>query len=284
VLERIRGIESTGDDRPTLYPPPLRRALPDGLGLRRFPALVFGCLRDYRQLSACYRPPRSGNEQHRLRFESWGLDHPASSVRALARRLGATVQDVAFAALFQELGRLYPEEQRFSSRRSQLALAAAVDLRKHLKPELANAMGQWVASYSVTHPVPDDAPLERIVADVAAQTTRTKRRRLYFSHILSLAVVSSVWPLLSTRQKERSASRLPPVLAAFSNLNLSGILGDAGVGRYLRAASTGPLVPLLVDFTTVGDRLSVTSICREGTLEAERIDGLMSGLTGRLFA
>ena len=117
VLERIRGIESTGDDRPTLYPPPLRRALPDGLGLRRIPALVLGCLRDYRQLSACYRPPRSADQQHRLRFESWGLDHPASSVRALARRHGATVQDVAFAALFQELGRLYPEEQRASSRR-----------------------------------------------------------------------------------------------------------------------------------------------------------------------
>jgi len=268
--------------KPTLYHPPLRRLFPAELGLRRAPALLVECARDHQSFRRCHLPPYGDGTDPTVHFEVHGLHYPVAELRSLARDSGTTIQDILFAALLEALGTLYPEQTRPIPKRKMLAVATAIDLRRNLGDEMANSLGQFVSSYSVHHPVPDQIEFPQLLADVAEQTARTKRRRLYFAHSWNLRILARLWPFLTQRRKHRSGWKYSPLMAGISNSDLTEIFSGHGPRSYLRAASTGPAMPLLVDLTTVGNSFSLTTIHRNDALSTGTVRDLVEQVQERL--
>jgi NRPS condensation-like uncharacterized protein len=200
----------------------------------------------------------------------------------MANEFGATVQDIIFAAMLEGMGKLVPERERAGRMRKNIALATAVDLRRHADQPLENTLGQYLGSYSVSHSVPDDVSFSRLVSDVAAQTNRVKEERSYFSHVWSFSVMAFVWPLMPLTAKRKYARWLFPLMGAVSNMNFSNAFEEVGIRHYFRAASTGPIFPILVDITTVEDAYSLTAMYRKSAFSSSDIDTLMTHIKSRL--
>lgn len=266
----------------TLYPPTIGRAFPGELSWTRFPALFSGILSDFFGYRKCHIPSYGDETDNRVAFGVYGRDLPTSALLSFAHRHGATVQDAVFAAMLEGFGRLFPEAARPHKKRKHLAVATVIDLRRHAGEKLDDCLGQFLGSYSVKHPVPERTPFSRLIEDLRAQTKRIKHRRTYFTHALTFPLMSLIWPMLPMGWKTRFARNLFPLTGAVSNMDLSDRFARAGVRDYLRAASTGPIMPMLLDITTVGEVFNLTAIYRAGSYSPEQMDSFMGHVRKRL--
>jgi len=207
---------------------------------------------------------------------------PIRPLREFAAENRASVQDVVFAALLEGLAETFPEGARGAPWRRNLSLATAINLRGFARPALDNAFGQFLGSYMVMHPVPAGTPFPRLVREVAAQSDFIKRRRLFFSHVWSFTAMAALWPWAGRSVRKRYGRWLCPLSGAVSNMNLTDLFDDLGVSTYLRGASTGPIMPLLLDVTTVGPTFSLTTIHRRSAFSEEQVDALVGSVCRRL--
>jgi NRPS condensation-like uncharacterized protein len=238
--------------------------------------------RDWLKFKRCHVPRYSDEDNQEIGFGIYGTGHSTSTLKSLANQYGVTIQDIVFAAMFEGINKLSPGRSQASGIRNNIALATVVDLRRHSEQSLENTMGQFLGSYSVVHSVPDNVPFSRLVSDVSDQTNRIKEERVYFSHVWSFSVMAQVWPYLPMIAKRKNARWLFPLMGAISNMNFSRTFNDIGVRNYIRAASTGPIFPVLVDITTMGDTYTLTAMYRKSAFSSSNINTLMTHIQGRL--
>lgn len=265
-----------------LRPPSMRAAFPGDLSLRRSPAVLGGILRDFFRYKRAFTPDYQSPEDQSVGFRIASERVALAPARAFAQKHGVTLQDVVFAALLEALARHFPLGEKRRGWRRRLAVATAVDLRRYASVGLENTVGQFLGSYAVVHDVPPGRPFRGLVADVAAQSEYAKRRRLFFSHVWTFALMDRLWPALSAGLKRRHSKWIFPLSGAISNMNLSPLFGRLGVPFYLRAASTGPIIPLLIDITTVDETFSLTAIFRRSAFTEDQACGIAGHVRSRL--
>ena len=274
ILSRILGHalgvgEEAAPGRLGLYPPSMRTAFPSGLSGRRAPVILAGILRDFLRYKRAFAPDYQSSDNLSVGFRAGAERIELAPVKAFAKEWGGTLQDTVFAAVLEALAEVFPLGARRSGWRRRLALAAAIDLRRFAGTDLSRSVGQFLGSFAVTHDAPPRHPFGPLVRDVARQTRRAKERGHFFGHIWSFALMDRFWPLFSLGLKKNHSRWVFPLAGALSNMNLSPMFGAAGVPFYLRAASTGPIMPLLVDVTTVGETFSLTTMFRRSAFSDE---------------
>jgi hypothetical protein len=121
---------------------------------------------------------------------------------------------------------------------------------------------------------------------VHAETTKVKQQKLYLQTLLAMRYVSAVWPMLSTKQRAAFYAKSYPIWAGISTLNVNALWLRADASKppplYIRGVPTGPLAPLVVAVTTVGDMLYAGVSFRTAAFSREQVNQLWSGLTRRL--
>jgi hypothetical protein len=284
IVETCRGAPP--GEPPLLYPP-TQRALYRAnwrhtlTGLGRVPALVRSARRTVRPR---YRDPRDGHNGYRL-FEL---------PRDLSRRLLAahkawsvTVNDVLMALLLLAVDPLVPG-RRTARRRVALAVASIMNLRAQYGDTERASFGQFLGSLRVAHPVPEAATLEQLARDVHGETELVKRDKVFLQTLLAMGYVKRVWPMLDERQRASFYAKTYPINAGISALNVDALWPRANDGAptpvYIRGVPTGPLTPLVVAFTTVGDKLYAGVSYRTTACSRDDIDTFWTGLVRRLDA
>jgi hypothetical protein len=282
IVEACRGAPP--GEPPPLYPP-TQRALYRAnwrhtlTGIGRVPALVRSARRTVRPR---YRDPRDGHNGYRL-FEL---------PRELSRRLLAahkawsvTVNDVLMALLLLAVDPLVPG-RRTAQRRVALAVASIMNLRAQYGAQERASFGQFLGSLRVAHPVPVSATLEELARDVHAETELVKRDKVFLQTLLAMGYVKRVWPMLDERQRATFYAKTYPINAGISALNVDALWPRANDGAptpvYIRGVPTGPLTPLVVAFTTVGDKLYAGVSYRTTACSRDDIDQFWTGLVRRL--
>ena len=184
------------------------------------------------------------------------------AIRRNARDFDAKVNDVFLAAAAQVLGEL-TVAQRASSRRDQVAIASAVDLRDSAED---TAFGFDVGYFSVVLARPEQTSFEKLVRAIARQTGAMKSEEEIARFNLSLKCARFAYDLTSKPKRRAELFRKGlPLVAGISNVNFSGtwvedatqISQGPHLLDYLRVSPAGPLLPLIFTLTTIGDRLSL---------------------------
>jgi hypothetical protein len=227
----------------------------------RQPTPAFSC-------ATCSRPTWD-SIRPRYRFgDSWynavtSLELPPdvyAAVRRAAKAWGVTLNDLLLAMLLTALAPEFPERAD-ARRRKEIAIASVINIRHELAAGPEAAFGQFLSSFLVSHPVPEEITLEALARDVHAQTQRVKRRKLYLMTLYMIACGGLVWPYLTPAQRTQMHAKNYPVWAGMTMLNVEAIWGeapgDARVLHYLRAVSTGPFTPILMMPASVGDCLHI---------------------------
>jgi hypothetical protein len=185
-----------------------------------------------------------------------------TGLRSNARVCGAKVNDVFLAAAAHVLGE-HTAVQRAASRRDQVAIASAVDLRDTGGSE---TFGFDVSYFSVVVDRPEQTPVASLVRTIAAQTRamKTDEEIARFDHGLKCGRLA--WSLTSKPKRRAELFRKGlPLVAGISNVNLSGTWVEQSNRNsngprlldYLRVSPVGPLLPLVFTLTTIADRLSL---------------------------
>jgi hypothetical protein len=135
-------------------------------------------------------------------------------------------------------------------------------------------------------------PFSELVAATARETSASKSAARALEFTWSLRIARWIWDWSSRpRFKAQFFQKGLPFLAGISNVNLTGswadqekmpATGQAVVLDYLRVSPVGPLVPLVITFTTIRDHLSLCVTYRTTAFSQNQAEQIATELTERL--
>lgn len=261
-----------------LYPPPRD-------GLLRAPKLLVkklaalpGMMRNMRR--SC-RPHYRDVSDSRVGVTLFSL--PSGSLPKLthaAKAWGVTINDVFLAMLARSIASLAVQTQKHG--RPDLSLGCIVNLRRDLGLQGPRTFGLFLGSFIVTQPLPsENGRVREIAAAVRESTERMKRDQLYLTSALELRFGRRMMGFFSTRERRKLYQKHYPLWGGITNMNLNPLWPQPMDGTsfdYLRAVSTGPVTPLVLSVTTVGENVNIGLTFRRTVFSAEDILGIQTQL------
>ena len=282
IVDEYSGRNDSKQVRPPLrrYPRTYTRLL-----LRHARAAVHGMLHLPRMagsLRRSVRPRYADLRDARNSFTHFSVPpEQFAQILRSAKAWGVTVNDLWLALLLHALAPLVPAD-RHAARRRDLAVASIINIREDIEAAAQTTFGQFLSSFRVAHLVPDGISLRELALDIHAETARVKRNRLYLQTLLALGVVGMLWRFLSRERRERFHSKSYAILAGLTMLNVTVLWPGAGTRapplRYLRGVSTGPLAPLVLAISTVGNSLIAGVSYRTAAFDRATVERLISNL------
>jgi hypothetical protein len=247
-----------------------------GAVLKQIPALPAFI----RILRTSCRPRYRDTDDLRNGFTSFTLEPAALGwLRAAGKSWDITLNDLFIALLLHSLTPL--AGARRQARRPRMAAGCIVNVRKDLGVR-PGTFGLFLGSFMVAHEVPESIGFKELATAVGLQTARIKARRLYLATPVQLAFASFVLRFFSTKRKRSFYQKHCPLWGGITNMNLNPLWEDQAQDcplDYLRAVSTGPVTPLVLSVTTVGERVNVGLSYRTTVFSAAEIGQVQSRLT-----
>lgn len=209
-----------------------------------------------------YRPRYADVEDGANAYRELRIDAPqAAALRAAAKAWDVTLNELLMAAMLLALSP-HALDRRREPRRSELALASILNMRRDFGPDAQDALNPFLAAFRVSHAVPDGMALSELALEVHAQAARVKRGHLYLQSLIALGVSALLWPMLSLRRRHAFFPKYFAVWAGITSLDVDALWArsaDAGCEGldYLRAVPTGPLCPVVFAVTAARGALNV---------------------------
>jgi NRPS condensation-like uncharacterized protein len=197
---------------------------------------------------------------------------------ATAKSWGVTVNDLFMALLMKSLSPL-SSARALARKRRKLSVGCIVNLRKDLGIDSRRVFGVFLGSFFVTHEVPGAISLRELATDLATQTARIKRHKLYLASSLELGLGRLMFKFFSPGRQKKFYAKHYPLWAGITNMNMNSVwdkTDDHAPLDYFRAVSTGPIAPLVLTVTTFGDRLNLGVSFRLSVFSKNDISELQS--------
>jgi hypothetical protein len=275
VVRRYQG--DTVVARLDLYPSTFRRlflacAPSTAAALASLPQLVRQCRRSARS-------PLSGSTDCHNSYASFPLDPGEfGALRAMAASHGVTLNDLLLTLALRALAPLAAGRDR-AKRRRELTVASIMNIRREFQPPAERVFGQFLSSFRVSHAVPEGVTLAELSREVHRQTRLIKSHRLYLQTLLALAACQPIWRMLSVERRRGMYAKSCPVWAGISVLDVNALWpreGDLSHPlEYVRAASTGPLAPLVFAVTVFADSAHLGVIFRPDVFSQDVVNGIV---------
>lgn len=204
-------------------------------------------------------------------------------LRQAARSLGATVHDLLLAALARAMARHLP---RRSSRQGRpLALGTIVDARNDANTDLSQSLGAFLAYFVVRCQVEKDTTLGDLTRQIEAVTRPIKAGRRYFDSVANMQFVNTVGPWIRAKTKPHFLRKVQPMTGGISNVVVRDPWMEENrdcILDYSRAAPTGPMLPLALTPTSLGDRMNIGVTYRITAFTQAKIDSIMELLLDQI--
>lgn len=201
----------------------------------------------------------------------------ASRLREFARAQEATVHDVILAALGLAMAQYLPAR----GRNQELALGSIVDSRGAAEADLSQSLGVFLSYYLVRNKFDRAVGLDDATRRIAALTRPVKQGQRYLDSMVNMQLINGLWPRLPERAKPHFLRGIMPMTAGVSNV----LVRDAWMNDhrdvildYSRAASTGPMLPLVLTPTTFGDQMNFGVSYRTAGFTGAKLHGIMTAL------
>ena len=203
------------------------------------------------------------------------------SLAGTAKQWGVTLNDMFLAFLLEAVSP-YASEHASAPRRKKISVASIVNARKDLSADNPDAFGLFLGSFSISHMMPDGIPLDRLAKDIHARTTAIKKHKLYLGTALEMRTALLLISMFFKKRLKKFYSKYYPLWGGITNINLNNVWeqsDDRTYIDYFRAVSTGPTVPLVLSFTTVGETVNVGVSYRSTVFSKEDINKIITNFS-----
>ncbi len=243
--------------------------IPRGSPLAQLKRMAFS-FQKFQRMRRCFRSPDCPTDDAQCNWFGRSLDTmQTAKVLALAHRHGATVNDLCLAALLRAVVPFTWE--RHGTRRSQIAAGCVVNLRGELPECRRRDFGLYLGSFSVTHPVPEEASLIEVLKGVSAQTQEVKRRKSFLASRLEFSLGRIFYARQKPESRRNFYRKVYPTWGSITNFRIKELGGCAAseVSDYIRAVSTGPALPFVIGVTGFAGRLNLGFTYRPRVVPSE---------------
>jgi NRPS condensation-like uncharacterized protein len=279
VLGRYCGLEIPENREPLeLYPGTYREVFGPRLRPLHLAAATLRSLRQWNRNRAARQVAYLSASQMAVSYELYSTaPGTVSRLREFARAHGGTVHDVILAALGRAMAEFLPRRAG-RDRSRDLALGSIVDTRADAGVDLSRTFGTFLAYYLVRCTPEQGTSLAALTHHVARLTRPIKAGHHYLDSLVNMKVVNALWPHLGEATRGSFMRRALPMTAGVSNVllrepwierNRDRILG------YSRCSPTGPMLPLVLAPTTLGDQMNIGVTYRITGFSQAKIDGIM---------
>jgi hypothetical protein len=213
-------------------------------------------------------------------------DGIAQALRLAARRRDSTVGDLLLASLAEACNRHLPMQQRPTRR--DLSVGSIIDLRPHTRRHLHDTFGLYLGFTHCFCKPADLGDWSRLVRSVGMQ------RRAHTKG--GVGAYSAAWMTAAlATQRLCDPSRLyhfyrkeMPLTAGLSNVNLHGTWAERLhphlLENYVRVSPTGPMCPLVLSATTLGEKLRLAMTYRHDLVPRATATAFLQSVVRRLCA
>lgn len=184
---------------------------------------------------------------------------------AYARARRVTVNDVCLAALAHTCHRLVPAQQRPG--RDDLAISSVADLRPGLGASVGDSFGCLLGLTTTVCRRRDLNDWDRLLRSVAAQSAAQRRAGVGPASVAWMLAAEFASRFTPPGRVYDFYRKEIPLAAGISNVNLNGTwAADARVLDYVRVSPTGPIVPVALAVTSLGDEMRLALTYRTALL------------------
>jgi hypothetical protein len=164
-------------------------------------------------------------------------------------------------------------------RRRNISIGCITNVRKDLgfDSHSRHTFGLFLGSFTVTHQVPAGITLRQLAGDIRRQTAQVKRHKLYLGMSLELGFARFMLKFFPPARQKRFYAKHYPLWGGITNMNLNSVWEQgarSALMDYFRGVSTGPLTPLVLSATTIGDRVNMGVSYRTTVFERDDIGQL----------
>jgi len=195
-----------------------------------------------------------------------------------AKAWDVTLNDLFLSLLMKALSNLKPDHDHHPRRRN-ISVGCIVNLRKDLGLEGRRTFGLFLGSLIVSHEVPGGISLMELAKAIRRQTRAIKRGKLYLGTPLEMSLGRFMLSWFSLERRKKLYRRHYPLWGGVTNMNFNSLWPQLPGGKMVdcfRAISTGPVTPLVLSVTTVGNAVNCGVTFRSTVfsgLDIERIKG-----------
>lgn len=283
VLGRYRDLEiPENSETLNLYPGTYRQAFNSHLRPWSLAAALARSSYNITRNRSAAQVPYSAITQMAVGFGLYETESgTVERLRRFARTQDATIHDVILAALSRGVARCLPRRSLRNGDR-QLVTGTIVDTRNDSSLDLGDSVGTFLSYYQVRCRPDDHESLASLTRSVAAITRSIKEHRRYLDSLVNMQFIDRLWPRLGAATKPRFLRRAIPMAGGVSNVRLRDRWIEQCVSGhtfdYLRAAPTGPMLPIVLTPTTVGDRMNLGVTYRLTGFSQAKFEGLMESI------
>jgi hypothetical protein len=223
-----------------------------GVLVRKLASLPAAAGRMRRTCRPHYRD--AGDFTNKFTFVSLGPEALSGMLQA-AKSLHVTLNDLFLALLMKAVAQVAPDRAQ-AGRRRDLSLGCIVNTRRDLGLEGGRVFGLFLGSFVVHHEAPAGIGLAELARDIARQTRAIKEKRLYLGAALELTCGRLLVSLFSEQRRKKLYQKHYPLWGGLTNMNLNALWPQPQQAQpvdYFRAVCTGPVTPLVVSLTTIGE-------------------------------
>jgi hypothetical protein len=226
-------------------------------------------------------------QSYDTRFEL--ISTPANLIdplRAAARRRQVKVNDIFLAALVEACTLHVPLQPR--KNRHDVAVGSVVDLRPYGPANLAETFGLFLGFTNVICQPEELSNFDRILDAVAKQTRLQKSTGVAPASFMWMSAALIVGKLSKPQELYHFYRKELPLAGGLSNVDLSRTWAAQfhpnPIQDYIRISPTGPMTPLAMTTTTLGNQFNIGMTHRTGLISAERGRAVANSFVSRLVS
>lgn len=281
-----------------LYDPPAARRRPlelpssgywEKIGPRRGGWQVvesaLGMIRRYTRMRRVQKIASTNLDDHRTQFSLFAArDGLIDPLRRFANDRGAKLNDVFLAALAEACALHVPLQRR--TNRADMAVGSIVDLRPFCPDDLSQVFGLFLGFTNVVCRPHELAGFERLLRTVSNQTKLQKQTGVAPASLIWMGAAMTIGKLSRPEELYHFYRKELPLAGGISNVDMSKTWAaqyhPAPLLDYIRISPTGPMTPLVLTTTTLGEKFHLGLTHRSGLIPPEQAAAVAQDFLARL--
>jgi Condensation domain len=244
-----------------------------------------GLARRHTRLRRVQKIESTALSNHRTEFQLFpaptGL---IGQLKNVARQRGVKLNDIFLAAMAEACSLHVPLQRR--GQRTDLAVGSIVDLRPFCPSDLSETFGLFLGFTNVVCRPEDLRDFDRLLQNVSRQTRLQKTTGVAPASLMWMGAAMAIGQLSRPEELYHFYRKELPLAGGISNVDLSkGWMAKyypSPLLQYVRVSPTGPMTPLVLTTTTLGETFHVGLTHRVGLLSKSVAEEIAAGFLARL--